>query len=40
MFKNIFDFSKPKTLKESVGFYIFYASVFACVSVVLTLMGY
>lgn len=39
MFKNIFDFSKPKTLKESVGFYIFYAGVFACVSVLLTLAG-
>lgn len=39
MFTNLFDFSKPKTLKESIGFYIFYAGVFAGISLLLTLMG-
>ncbi len=39
MFTNLFDFSKPKTLKESIGFYIFYAGVFAVISLLLTLMG-
>lgn len=39
MFNNLFDFSKPKTLKESIGFYIFFAGVFGCVTVVLNLMG-
>ena len=39
MFNNLFDFSKPKTLKESVGFYIFYAGVFGVITVLLNLMG-
>ncbi len=39
MFNNLFDFSKPKTLKESIGFYIFYACVFVCISVLLNMMG-
>ena len=39
MFNNLFDFSKPKTLKESIGFYVFYAGVFVCISGLLTLMG-
>lgn len=39
MFNNLFDFSKPKTLKESIGFYIFYACIFGGVSVLLSLMG-
>ena len=39
MFNNLFDFSKPKTLKESIGFYVFYAGVFACISGVLSLAG-
>ena len=25
MFKDLFDFKKQRTLKESVGFYLFYA---------------
>lgn len=27
MFKDLFDFSKTRTLKESVGFYIFYTAI-------------
>lgn len=27
MFKNLFDLSKTRSLKESVGFYIFYGMV-------------
>lgn len=39
MFNNLFDFSKPKTLKESIGFYIFYACVFGVIAAALNLMG-
>lgn len=39
MFNNLFDFTKPKTLKESIGFYIFYAGIFVCISGVMTLIG-
>jgi hypothetical protein len=27
MFSNLFDFSRTRTLKESVGFYIFYTAI-------------
>lgn len=27
MFKDLFDFKKQRTLKESVGFYLFYACI-------------
>lgn len=27
MFKDLFDFSKVRTLKESIGFYIFYTAI-------------
>ena len=27
MFKTLFDFSKKRTLKESVGFYLFYCTI-------------
>jgi len=27
MFKNLFDFSKTRSLKESIGFYIFYTTI-------------
>lgn len=27
MFKDLFDFSKTRTLKESIGFYIFYTGI-------------
>lgn len=39
MFNNLFDFSRQRTLKESVGFYIFYACVFGGITVLLNLMG-
>jgi hypothetical protein len=39
MFNDLFDFGKTRTLKQSVGFYIFYAGVFLGVSGLLSLMG-
>lgn len=27
MFKNLFDFSKRRSLKESIGFYLFYTVI-------------
>lgn len=27
MFRNLFDFSKARTLKESIGFYVFYTTI-------------
>ncbi len=27
MFKDLFDFKKQRTLKESIGFYLFYAAI-------------
>lgn len=40
MFDDLFDFSKQRTLKQSVGFYLFYASLFLAVSGIAALMGY
>ncbi len=39
MFDDLFDFAKRRTLKQSVGFYIFYATVFLGISGVLKLIG-
>ena len=39
MFNDLFDFGKQRTLKQSVGFYIFYVALFLGVSGVLKLMG-
>ncbi len=39
MFDDMFDFGKRRTLKQSVGFYIFYASLFMGVSGVLKMLG-
>lgn len=39
MFDDIFNFGKRRTLKQSVGFYIFYAGLFMGVSGVLSLIG-
>lgn len=36
MFDDLFDFGKKRTLKQSVGFYIFYVGIFILVS---TAMG-
>ena len=39
MFNDLFDFGKQRTLKQSVGFYIFYASVFFGITGLLKLIG-
>lgn len=35
MFDDLFDFGKKRTLKQSVGFYLFYASIFMVMSMAL-----
>ncbi|MGZ9097016.1 MAG: hypothetical protein ACXW30_01820 [Micavibrio sp.] len=32
MFKNLFNFSKTRSLKESIGFYIFYTTIALAIS--------
>lgn len=39
MFDDLFNFEKQRTLKQSVGFYLFYGCLFMGVSGLLTLMG-
>lgn len=39
MFDDLFDFSKRRTLKQSVGFYLFYACLFMGVSGLLSMAG-
>jgi hypothetical protein len=39
MFDDLFNFEKQRTLKQSVGFYIFYGCLFMGVSGFLSLMG-
>jgi hypothetical protein len=39
MFEDLFDFKKKRTLKQSVGFYIFYVGIALGVGGVLNLMG-
>ena len=39
MFNHLFDFSRQRSLKESVGFYIFYCSIFMGISGLLKLLG-
>lgn len=39
MFDDLFDFAKKRTLKQSVGFYIFYMTVFLGVTGLLKLIG-
>jgi hypothetical protein len=39
MFDDLFDFGKTRTLKQSVGFYIFYAGIFLSVTTILKLIG-
>lgn len=39
MFKNLFDFSRQRTLKESVGFYVFYCALFLGVSGLVELLA-
>jgi hypothetical protein len=39
MFKNLFDFSKQRTLKESIGFFIFHSALILGVFAVLSALG-
>jgi len=39
MFKDLFDFSKQRTLKESVGFFLFYGGVIMGVYATLSALG-
>ena len=39
MFKDLFNFSKARSLKESVGFYIFYTAIALVVSGVFSFLG-
>lgn len=39
MFKDLFDFSKTRTLTESIGFFMFHSGVILVVFGVLSLMG-
>ncbi len=39
MFKELFNFSKTRTLKESIGFYIFYTGIALALSGLAGLFG-
>lgn len=39
MFDDLFNFGKQRTLKQSIGFYIFYAGLFLAFSGVAGLLG-
>ena len=39
MFDDLFDFGKTRTLKQSVGFYIFYVGIFLGVTGLIRLLG-
>lgn len=39
MFEDLFNFAKRRSLKQSVGFFLFYACLFMGVSGILTLIG-
>ena len=39
MFNDLFDFAKPRDLKQSVGFYLFYLCMFFGVTGLLSIMG-
>ena len=39
MFDDLFDFGKKRSLKQSVGFFIFYAGIFVGLSGVMKLAG-
>ena len=40
MFEGLFDFGKQRTLKQSVGFYIFYAGIFLAFTGFMSLLGF
>lgn len=39
MFQDLFNFSKQRTLKQSIGFFIFHSSLVLGVMAILSLMG-
>lgn len=39
MFDDLFDFGKQRTLRQSVGFYIFYAGLFLAFAGLMSLLG-
>ena len=39
MFKDLFDFSKQRTIKESVGFFLFYGGIIMGVYATLSVLG-
>jgi hypothetical protein len=39
MFNDLFNFAKQRSLRESVGFYLFYACLFMGISGFMTLLG-
>lgn len=39
MFKDLFNFGKVRTLKESIGFYLFYAGVFIALTTLADVVG-
>jgi hypothetical protein len=39
MFDDIFNFSKQRTLKQSVGFYLFYGCLFMGISGLMSMIG-
>lgn len=39
MFDDLFDFSKTRTLKQSIGFFIFHSAVILAVMFVLSAIG-
>jgi hypothetical protein len=39
MFNDLFDFSKQRTLKESVGFFLFHSGILLAVLAMLNVMG-
>lgn len=39
MFNDLFNFEKQRTLKESIGFYLFYGCLFMGISGIATMLG-
>lgn len=39
MFNNLFDFGKKRSLKESIGFFLFHGSIAFCVMTFLKALG-
>ena len=40
MFDDLFNFGKARSLKQSVGFYLFYAGIFMGFTGIMTLLGF